>query len=148
MFSRVKITTLCENSVPFPGHGILGEHGLSMLLEVRGKRILFDTGAGLTLVQNARALNIDLTRVDAVVLSHGHYDHSGGLKDLLQLTGSIPVYAHPNIFGDKYHLRKGKEPRQIGLPWSREDLEDFGAHFHLGRAPQEISEGVMLTGES
>lgn len=98
MFSRVKITTLCENSVPFPGHGILGEHGLSMLLEVRGKRILFDTGAGLTLVQNARALNIDLTRVDAVVLSHGHYDHSGGLKDLLQLTGSIPVYAHPIRF--------------------------------------------------
>jgi len=79
-----------------------------MLLEVRGKRILFDTGAGLTLVQNARALKIDLTRVDAVVLSHGHYDHSGGLKDLLQLTGSIPVYAHPNIFGDKYHLTRVK----------------------------------------
>jgi len=147
MFSGIKVTTLCENSVPFPGRGILGEHGLSMLLEVRGKRILFDTGAGLTLTRNARALNIDLTRLDAIVLSHGHYDHSGGLKELLQLTGSITVYAHPNIFTDKYHLRKGHEPRKIGLPWPREELEGLGAHFHLERSPHEIGEGVMLTGE-
>jgi 7,8-dihydropterin-6-yl-methyl-4-(beta-D-ribofuranosyl)aminobenzene 5'-phosphate synthase len=145
--SEIKITTICENSVFFPVRGVLGEHGLAMLLEIRGKKILFDTGAGLTLLPNARALNIDLTRIDAVVLSHGHYDHCGGLKDLLQLTGPAPVYAHPAIFQDKYDIRKGKEPRQIGLPWTREYLEDLGAQFFLGRTPREIIEGVILTGE-
>ncbi|MDO9535953.1 MAG: MBL fold metallo-hydrolase [Bacillota bacterium] len=147
MLSEVKITTICENSVPYPGRGLLGEHGLSMLLEAGGKKILFDTGAGLTLVQNARTLGLDLNDLDAVVLSHGHFDHTGGLKALLEIAGPLSIYAHPDIFGAKYHLREGQEPRNISLPWDREELENLGARFSLERSSQEIYKGVVLTGE-
>ncbi|NMB41501.1 MAG: MBL fold metallo-hydrolase [Firmicutes bacterium] len=147
MLSKIKITTLCENSAPYPSDGVLGEHGLSMLLEIGNKKILFDTGAGFTLLQNAKTLNIDLAKIDKVVLSHGHYDHTGGLKDLLQITGPTPVYAHPDVFQNKYHLQKGKEPRKIGIPWPKEELESLGAKFHLTRDPQEIEKGVIITGE-
>jgi len=147
LIPEIKITTLCENSVPFPGRGLLGEHGLAMLLEIKGKRILFDTGAGLTLLHNAKALNVDLSRLDAVVLSHGHYDHTGGLKDLLHVSGPINIFAHPDIFGEKYHVTEGKEPRKIAIPWSQKELESFGAKFNFNREPREIYEGVILTGE-
>ena len=71
----VRITTLAENST---GHsGLLAEHGLSILVESRGCQILVDTGQTSTAVHNARALGVDLTRISAVVLSHGHYDHTG-----------------------------------------------------------------------
>src|SRR5690554_1096340 len=96
----VKITTICENCAG--GGNVLGEHGLAMLLEVGGKKILCDTGAGLTLVGNARALGVDLDDLDAVLLSHGHYDHTGGLAPLAKKTAALSVYAHPDIFGPKY----------------------------------------------
>lgn len=147
MFSEVKITTICENSVPFPGRSLLGEHGMSMLLETGGKKILFDTGAGLTLMQNARTLSLDLNDLDAVVLSHGHFDHTGGLKALLENAGTLSIYAHPGIFGAKYHLHEGEEPRNISLPWDREELENLGARFFLERSSREIFKGVILTGE-
>ncbi|NLX90000.1 MAG: MBL fold metallo-hydrolase [Firmicutes bacterium] len=148
MPEKVKITILCENSVPYPASGVLGEHGLAMLLETDTKRILFDTGGGMTLLQNAKVLNVDLKNLDALVLSHGHYDHTGGLKALLQnYGGCLDIYAHPDIFEAKYHLIEGKEPKKIGLPWTKEELEDLGACFHLAREPRKLSGGVLLTGE-
>ena len=120
MLSNVKVTTLCENSAPAPSRGVMGEHGMSMLLEAGGKRILFDTGGGLSLLHNARRLNVDLGGLDGLVLSHGHYDHTGGLKYLWNRL--VPfIYAH-RCFADKYHLLKDEEPRRIGIP-PKEELE-------------------------
>lgn len=147
MLTNVKVTTLCENSVVLRGFGLLGEHGLCMLLEAGGKRILFDTGGGLSLLHNARRLDVDLRGLDALVLSHGHYDHTGGLKDLLEQVGSLSIYAHPDIFAEKYHLREGEAPRRIGIPWPKEELERLGARFHLSKNSVKLAEGIILTGE-
>lgn len=145
--AEVTITTLCENRSPRAG--LLGEHGLAMLLEVRGQTILFDTGAGATLQGNAETLGLDPGRINAVVLSHGHYDHTGGLETILKMRpgGALPVHAHPGIFERKYVLQEGREPRYIGLPRTRAELEALGAVFHLHRGPSKPGEGIWSSGE-
>ena len=81
----LRITTLSENTA---GHRkLLGEWGLSILLETGESNILFDCGQTISAVHNADALNIDLTKVNRIVLSHGHYDHTGGLPDVLKRIG-------------------------------------------------------------
>lgn len=148
MTSNVRITTICENKSP--GGGLLGEHGLSMFLEVGDKRILFDTGSGLTLLPNAARLGINLGRLDAILLSHGHYDHTGGLLPLCKKFAAAPVYAHPDIFVPKYRspgISPNEDAKYIGPPWSREDLEALGVQFHLQREPVDFGGGVMFTGE-
>ncbi len=80
---KIKITTLSDNTVAQGGKQLIGEHGLSFCIETGNQKILFDTGQGIAISNNAGVLGIDLSRIDAVILSHGHYDHSGGLKSLL-----------------------------------------------------------------
>lgn len=144
---NLKIVTLCENTVQFAARRVLGEHGLAMLLETGGKKILFDTGADLALMHNARVLGVDLSGLDAVVLSHGHYDHTGGLKELLAQVGPVDIYAHPEVFTAKYAVIPGREPVSIGIPWTRRELEKMGARFHLHREPVDLGGGVLLSGE-
>ncbi|MBC8231476.1 MBL fold metallo-hydrolase [bacterium] len=140
----MKITTLVEDTATRPK--LIAEHGLSMLIETGKNNILFDTGQFLSLFYNAKVLNIDLAKVDKIVLSHGHYDHTGGLKKLLSRTGKVDVYAHPDVFAPKYF--KGKERnRYIGIPYPKEELESKGAVFHLIKEPTLIADNIMTTGE-
>ena len=81
---ELKITTLIENQ-PGQDERLAFEHGLSLFIEFAGKRLLFDTGQTGAFADNAEKLSIDLSQLDAVILSHGHYDHSGGLARLLPL---------------------------------------------------------------
>ena len=81
---EIKITTLSENTA---APGGLAEWGLSMLVEADGQKILFDTGGGIAAVHNAELMKIDLAAVDRMVLSHGHYDHTGGLLEVLRRAG-------------------------------------------------------------
>lgn len=104
----IKVTVLCENSVGTPT-GLTGEWGLAMLVEVAGQRILFDTGESGKLLSNAAALRVDLRSVDTLVMSHGHYDHAGGMRDFLRYRRRLPVYAHPDFFNLRY-----SEERYIG----------------------------------
>ena len=83
---KFKVTTLCENNIGHGSQNLIGEHGLSFYIEAADRRILFDTGQNLGLANNAEILGIDLSRIDTVVLSHGHYDHSSGLKSLLAVS--------------------------------------------------------------
>jgi len=141
---KIKITTLNENTA---GLGCLAEWGLSMLLEVDGQKILFDTGAGNTVPHNAPVLGVDLAAVDKIVLSHGHYDHTGGLRDVLGLMGKeVEVVAHPDIWEAKYK-RRGSAKQSIGIPFPRERLEELGARFNLAREPVRLGEHVLTTGE-
>ncbi|RLA94936.1 MAG: MBL fold metallo-hydrolase [Deltaproteobacteria bacterium] len=142
---EVRLTFLCENYV-LQGKGLIGEHGLSLLVEREGRYILFDTGQGLGLVPNARALGVDFSRVEGVVLSHGHYDHTGGLAELLHQTKGLKVTAHPDLFSPKYSRRHGGL-RYIGVPYPKDALEGWGAELDLRREPMEVLPGVFTTGE-
>ncbi|MGI5875277.1 MAG: MBL fold metallo-hydrolase [Dethiobacteria bacterium] len=145
MHPRIKITTICENRVS--SYGLAAEHGLSMLLEIGEQKILFDTGAGQTLLANAEVLGVDFCLLNAVVLSHGHYDHTGGLKDVLEKNNSIPVYAHPDVFNCKYRIREGESPKYIGPPWTQEQLLEMRARLHLEKEPVDLGGGLLLTGQ-
>jgi 7,8-dihydropterin-6-yl-methyl-4-(beta-D-ribofuranosyl)aminobenzene 5'-phosphate synthase len=140
---NVSITALVENTAQ--GEGILAEHGLSFLIETPAARVLFDTGQGMALLPNVEKLNADLSSTDAIVLSHGHFDHTGGLMRALEKTGSVPVVAHPDALGKKLSVRKGRR-RSIGIPFGREALEAAGADLRLDEGPQEVAEGVTATG--
>jgi 7,8-dihydropterin-6-yl-methyl-4-(beta-D-ribofuranosyl)aminobenzene 5'-phosphate synthase len=149
--TETKIITLVENNCVIDEHtnadGLLGEHGSSFYIYAGGKRILFDTGNGFTIINNARALNIDLTALDAIVLSHAHQDHTGGLEAVLKLTGEIEVFAHPTIFKPKYTVVRGKEPRRFSLPETREKYESLGAKFILkGEKKSNITENIFTIG--
>jgi 7,8-dihydropterin-6-yl-methyl-4-(beta-D-ribofuranosyl)aminobenzene 5'-phosphate synthase len=142
------LTVLVENTVSGKSDGLTGEHGFSLFLVRRDRCILFDTGAGAALLHNASRLGIDLQRVDAVVLSHGHKDHTGGLAVALGAIGKrVPVYAHPGIFADRFGKRANGKMQYAGLPFKREALEGMGADFDLSPAFREIAPGIFLTGE-
>lgn len=143
---EIRLTTLSENTA---GMGdFLAEWGLSILVEVDGMRILMDTGLSSSAVHNARVMGIDLSTIDRIVLSHGHTDHTGGLRDVLKIKGKVEVIAHPDVWASKYTRRNGQEEEQyIGIPFSREELESRGARFNLSKKPVRISEHVMTTGE-
>jgi 7,8-dihydropterin-6-yl-methyl-4-(beta-D-ribofuranosyl)aminobenzene 5'-phosphate synthase len=142
---EIKITTLTENTA---NYGFLAEWGLSMLVEVEGLKILIDSGLSFSAVYNAQIMGIDLSSIDRIVLSHGHADHIGGLRDVLRIKREVGVIAHPDIWTSKYTRRDGHEEGEyIGIPFSREELESQGARFNLTRVPVRISENVTTTGE-
>ena len=120
-----KITTLCENNIGHGSQNLIGEHGLSFCVEAGDRRVLFDTGQNLGLANNADVLGVDLSRIDTVVLSHGHYDHSSGLKSLLDCNTDFALHAHPGVFGSKQRMA-GDNYKYIGIPLERKDLEQKG----------------------
>lgn len=144
---KFKITTLVENSVGIGGsRRLIGEHGLAFLIEIGKQRILFDTGQYLALENNARVLGKDLTTIDTVVLSHGHYDHTGGLKHLLERNFAFSLYAHPDVFARKMIKRKGQY-RQVGIPVSKDELVKKGVALLQNTAALEIAPDISTTGE-
>ncbi|SHI12385.1 MBL fold metallo-hydrolase [Desulfosporosinus lacus] len=144
---KLQVTILVENTVGV-SVGILAEWGLSMLLDFGDEKILFDAGEQGNLINNAQILGYDLRHIERIILSHGHYDHTGGLFKLLQYRGAIPVYAHPDLFAG--HFGKGGEGqanRYIGVPHCLKLLESAGAEFHWHRKPFELRPGLWLSGE-
>ncbi len=114
----MKIVTLMENTAPC---GLIAEHGLSLYIETEAHKILFDTGASGAFADNAKKLGIDLSRVDMVVLSHGHYDHGGGLSRFLEENTKAKIYVNCHGF-DPHFNAQGKE---IGLDPSLKENPRF-----------------------
>jgi len=144
----MRITIICENTV---GRLVgLGEHGFSALIETDQENYLFDTGRGRSVVKNSLELSKDLRSIKKIFLSHGHYDHTGGLPEVLKLKGRVDVHAHPHVFLDRVHVIKENEKetkRFVGLPFKRSYLESLGANFILNKDFIEIEKGIFLTGE-
>ncbi|MHA1861739.1 MAG: MBL fold metallo-hydrolase [Candidatus Ranarchaeia archaeon] len=151
----IRITALVEN-LANQSH-VVAEHGLSLFVEYtvsgeRTYRILFDTGqTGDTLIQNIKSLGVELSPLDAIVLSHGHYDHTGGLKHIGELLHNtrhshnlVPVYLHPDALKKKYAGTRKK--RSIGFPFAQHELEQYFS-FRFISGPTKILPGTWLTGE-
>jgi 7,8-dihydropterin-6-yl-methyl-4-(beta-D-ribofuranosyl)aminobenzene 5'-phosphate synthase len=124
-----------------------GEHGVAFLIEADGRRVLFDTGqSGEVLLHNLELLDLDPARIDALAISHAHYDHTGGLPLLLKhLRPFTPLYAHPDLFRKRFSRRED-QVNGVGLRVGRREL---AAHLmpKLSSEPQEILPGVWTTGE-
>jgi len=142
----LRITTLSENTAGTVD--LLAEWGLSILIETGKENILFDTGQTITASYNTDSLEIDLKRIDKIVLSHGHHDHTGGLRQILRQMGKeVEVIAHPDMWTNKYRRRKGKKDKYIGIPFQRQELESLGANFTLTTKPVKVTDNIMTSGE-
>ena len=142
------VTTLSENTST-PRRRLLAEWGLSILIEIDNLKILLDTGQSISAVKNAATLGINLSQIDKIVLSHGHYDHTGGMQQVLAaMRKETEVIAHPDIWALKYAYfsREGRY-EYIGIPFCREELETLGASFRLTPEPVWITENVVTSGE-
>ena len=148
MTTKNIITILCDNSISKPG--FIGEHGFSVLIEREDKKYLFDTGPGMSLPLNLKTLGKDLKGVEKIFISHGHYDHTGGLRWALKQIGKVEVVAHQAIFARhmSIHLEGKKETKKhIGCPYTKEELESLGAVFSFSDHTKEVAPGVwFITG--
>jgi 7,8-dihydropterin-6-yl-methyl-4-(beta-D-ribofuranosyl)aminobenzene 5'-phosphate synthase len=143
---KLKITTLSENTAGLGG--FMGEWGLSILVEAGDLNLLLDAGQSTSAVHNADILGVDLSRVEKIVLSHGHYDHTGGLCPILRrMKKRVEVIAHPEVWAAKYARRKSRHTRYIGIPYQRQELESLGADFKLTAESSTITPNIMTSGE-
>jgi 7,8-dihydropterin-6-yl-methyl-4-(beta-D-ribofuranosyl)aminobenzene 5'-phosphate synthase len=142
---KTEITILCDNYAGRPG--LIGEHGFCALIEREEKRYLFDSGSGVGLASNLNLLGKDLKNIERIFLSHGHYDHTGGLEWALKETGPVNIVAHPDIFSRHFvHNPKmfGGEPRYIGSPSPKADLTALGAQFTEVSETRKLEEGIWF----
>jgi len=107
------VKTLVENTVI--SDEFKSEHELSLYIETKQHKLLFDLGASALFVENAIKLGVDLSDVDLVVISHGHYDHGGGLKAFLRINSKAKIYLHKKVFDKHYANRMSGEKAYIGL---------------------------------
>lgn len=146
MTSKVRITVLVENTAQ--GAGIVAEHGLAYWIDWDGQRVLFDTGQGKVLASNADRLGIPLSEVGGIVLSHGHYDHTGGLAEVLHNVRAVPLYLHPAACDAKYARNRDGTAREIGIPpATQEALRNHPPHVITTESPTAVVNGLTVTGQ-
>lgn len=130
----MRIVTLVENTAC--REDLAAEHGLSLYIETANRRILFDAGQSDAFADNGEKLGIDLSGVDLAVLSHGHYDHGGGLGKFLQINGTAPVWMNPHAFGEHYN----GNAKYIGLDQSLAE----SSRIRYAREAESIAPGMTL----
>lgn len=142
--SSYRLTVLVDNKA---GTGLIGEHGFALFMETPAGNILFDSGQNNALLLNAQSLGIQLEDTAILVLSHGHYDHTGGIEDLLKRNRKLEIYLHAAVFQPRYSLEEGK-PRIIKMPLAA--MEAVMHHpddkVHWLTRPTTIHEGIGITG--
>ena len=130
----MKIVTLMENTAC--REDLTAEHGLSLYIETGDRRILFDAGQSGAFADNAEKLGFDLSEVDLAVLSHGHYDHGGGLARFLDLNATAPVYLNPHAFEPHFNASE----KDIGLDRT---LRESG-RLQFAEDGQALAPGIRL----
>lgn len=137
----IKITVLVENNSRIDNY-LLSEPALSFYIEADSKKILFDAGYSDILLNNAQKLNLNLENLTDIILSHGHNDHTGGLKYLNLKNKNIKLTAHPNIFDKKYE----PDGTEYGCPITKDELENK-FKLNLTKNIYKISENIIFLGE-
>jgi 7,8-dihydropterin-6-yl-methyl-4-(beta-D-ribofuranosyl)aminobenzene 5'-phosphate synthase len=146
MSEIIRITVLVENSVHRPG--LVAEHGLSFHVQCGERSLLFDTGQTDLAAINAETLRLPLDRLEAIVLSHGHYDHTGGVPAMLDAAPSARVYLHPAALEKKFGRSATGQSRSIGMS----DCAVQAIRRRAGGLIEtpgctKITEGIFATGE-
>lgn len=138
----MKLVVLVDNNTYIDEYYV-GEPALSYYIEDCGKYILFDTGYSDVCIRNAKALNVDLSLISTIVLSHGHNDHTGGMEYLINqdIPNKYKIVAHPDVF-----KRRKCNGNYIGSPVSEKDLKEY-AELILSKKPIKISENIYFLGE-
>lgn len=144
---KFSVTVIVENEAL--NDQLQAEHGLSMLIQAGGKTILFDTGQGDAFKHNIQMLGIDLKSIDALVLSHGHYDHTGGIAYVLDQNPGVPIYAHPAVLKRRYSIYPDKAPHNVAMPEMLRDrmLALPPDQWRKVTEPEMIAPGVLLSGQ-
>ena len=141
----VKLTILVDNNAK---EGLIAEHGYSLWIETHTQILLFDTGNKLALQENARQLGKDLSTVGSLILSHGHYDHTGGVETVLEQSKTAEIYLHQGAFQPRY-VKDGDGARPIRVPGnSARALDRFEekSRVHWATRPLWIDKEIGITG--
>lgn len=141
----ITITILVNNSAPAD---FQSEHGLSFWIEFGGKHVLFDAGQTDIIQKNAEQIGVDLAKTDAVILSHGHYDHTGGIPTVFGVAQKTTLYLHPDAVKLKFSRKNGKV-RMIGMSEStKEVVQTLNDNERLvwTEQPTEVFPGLFVTG--
>ena len=143
----ISITVLVENTVS--RQSLKAEHGLSFWIETEEGNLLWDTGQTVLLVNNAQKLGISLNSTNHIALSHGHYDHTGGLLEVLKMAPHARVYGHPDMFIERFsrHEKASNSIKTIGSPFVKHIIEKRCDSLALSAEPVEILPGIFTTGE-
>lgn len=147
MAQKVKITILLEDTAL--GDGLVSEHGISFIIEFGDHKLMFDTGETGIVLRNAEILGINVADIEAIVLSHGHCDHTGGLEPVLNIAKKAKIYLHPDALDNKYSYQGGSS-RFIGISNSSKKVIESHADTNKviwTREPTEIFPGLFVTGQ-
>ena len=140
------VTTLVENSVH--ARGLLAEHGLAFHLQAGPRSLLFDTGQSDLLLHNALKLRISLANAEAIVLSHGHNDHTGGLTAAHEAAPQARLFLHRAAVSQKFVRNPGGTTRSIGMDEATAETVRSAANAVVWtRKPTEVLDGIFVTGE-
>jgi len=143
----MKLHVLCDNFAS--GRGVLAEHGLSLLLEHDGSKIVFDAGQSDIFVRNSVFMGLDLASVNAMVISHGHYDHTGGIAKFCGANSKASIYLQQGCLQKRYRPAKNAANGMvdIGIADNANFKDDIRLRFHYTDVPIRIADGVTLSGK-
>lgn len=139
----MKLSVLFENA-PGENKSLEYGHGLSILIEFDGRKILFDTASGPAFLRNAKRMGIDLSDLDAVMLSHSHYDHASGFRDLLEEGFEVPSLFVGKGFFDKKYKKRGCVYSDLSAGWGMDLPTRYGVPLCTIEGTKEISPSVFL----
>ncbi len=142
---ELRIVLLIENTSC--DENVIPEHGLSIYIEFNGQKGLYDVGQSDQLIENSEEMFINLEELDWIAISHGHYDHTGGLKSVLKTNpNKINVFAGESAFKPKYARRDNDIIEDIGIPFKKEEISEISASVTEVNGKTEISKNIFLIG--
>jgi len=145
MSEQVHITVLVEDTVN--ARGLQAEHGLAFHVQTGRHQLLFDTGQSDLLIHNARKLNVGLENVEAIILSHGHYDHTGGLAAVREIAPRARCYVHPDALQPKFAGNPDGTSRAAGMSQaSLQAIRESAQPALWTSKPTEVLDGIFVTG--
>lgn len=141
----MKAVILSENRTNRPE--CLAEHGLSVYIETGERKILFDLGASDIYIHNAKQMKIDLEQVDTVVISHGHFDHTGGVPSFCRFNKKAKIFIHEKAFKTAYGMEDGKlDEAPCSIRWTKAQHRSIAERLVLTAGVTWLTEDIVVSG--